>query len=226
MRFTLWQAVGRMVRASRSGVPMTTRSDSSWQWVRPRVDLRELPVTVDLSPLRSFVWSGIALGAFLFFLAVQHLLRYPPPNLGTLIMLLPFPGAGLAIAAWCGIRLLERRIVTFGHDGLSVREHSVLGTRTWQLPYSAFEGVTYKRRSGKTKRNAVLYQIIELSHRDPRRSIPLYVKVGEERPIAVWQSYADALGLPAIEDKNSPDKPDPVLFSYGRRPLRSPFAKG
>lgn len=205
---------------------MTTRSDSSWQWVRPWVDLRELPVTVDLSPLRSFIWPGIALGLFLFFLAMQHLLRYPPPNLGAFIMLLPFPGAGLAIAAWCGIRLLERRVVTFEQDGVSVQQRTVLRTRTWRLPYNAFQGVVYKRRSGKTRRNAVLYQIIELSHRDPRRSIPLYVKVGEDRPITLWQSYADVLGVPAIEDKNSPDKPDAVLFSRGRRPLRSPFAQG
>ncbi|MGH6901479.1 MAG: hypothetical protein ACREIR_01915 [Geminicoccaceae bacterium] len=205
---------------------MTTHSDSSWQWVRPRVDLRQLPVTVDLSPLRSFVWPGIALGALLFLVAVQHLLRHPPQNLGMFIMLSPFPGAGLAIAAWCGMRLRERRIVTFERDGVSVQESTVLGARAWQLPYSAFEGVVYKRRSGKTRRNPVLYQIIELSHRDPRRSIPLYVTVDEERPIALWQSYADALGLAAIEDKNSPDQPDGVVFSYGKRPLRSPFAKG
>lgn len=205
---------------------MATHGDSSWQWVRPRVDLRELPVTVDLSPLRSFVWPGIAFGAFLLFLGVQHLLQNPPPNLGALIMLLPFPGAGLALAAWCGIRLLERRIVVFERDGVSVQEQSLLGTRAWRLPYSAFDGVVYKRRSGKTRRNPVLYQIIELSHRDPRRSIPLYVDVDDERPVALWQSYADTLGLPAIEDKNSPDKPDAVLFSSGRRPVRSPFAKG
>jgi hypothetical protein len=205
---------------------VTMQSDSSWQWVRPRVDLRELPVTVDLSPLRSFVWPGMALGVFLFFLAAQHLMEHPPPNLGTLIMLLPFPGAGLAIAAWCGIQLLKRRIVTFERDGVSVQERTVCGARAWQLPYSAFEGVVYKRRSGKTRRNPVLYQIIELSHRDRRRSIPLYVKVGNKRPIDLWRSYAEALGLPAIEDKSSPEKPDGVLFSYGQRSLRSPFGQG
>jgi hypothetical protein len=206
---------------------MTTRSDSNWQWVRPRVDLRKLPVTVDLSPLRSFVWPGIALGALLFVLAAGHLIQHPPPNLGTLIMMLPFPGAGLAIAAWCGIQLLKRRVVTFERDGVSVQERPAFGgTRAWRSPYSAFEGVVYKRRSGKTRRNPVLYQIIELSHRDPRRSIPLYVKVGDKRPIDLWRSYAEALGLPAIEDKNSPEKPDGVLFSYGERPLRSPFGQG
>lgn len=226
MLFTLWQKPCSYGADPGSGVPMTMQSDSNWQWVRPRADLRELPVKVDLSPLRSFVWPGIALGGFLFVLAVQHLLRHPLPNTGTFIMLLPFPGAGLALAAWCGTKLLERRSVTFERDGVSVQEQNLLGARTWQLPYSAFEGVVYKRRSGKTRRNAVLYQIIELAHRDPRRSIPLYVKVGEERPTTLWQSYADALGLPAIEDKSSPDKPDAVLFSYGRRPTRSPFAKG
>ena len=112
---------------------MTTRIDSDWQWVRPRVDLRELPVTVDLSPLRSFVCPGIALGALLFVLAAGHLIQHPPPNLGTLIMMLPFPGAGLAIAAWCGIQLLKRRIVTFERDGVSVQERTAFGgTRAWR----------------------------------------------------------------------------------------------
>ncbi|HEX6142865.1 MAG TPA: hypothetical protein VFZ01_09115 [Geminicoccaceae bacterium] len=205
---------------------MRTRSDGRWQWVRPRVDLRHLPVTVDLSPARNLVWPGIGLGAILFAVAAQHLLRHPPQNLAMLVMMLPFPGAGLAIAAWCGIRAFERRIVTFARDGVSVEERTLLGRRAWRLPYDAFEGVVYKRRSGKTRRNPVLYQVIELAHRDPGRSIPLYVKVGEKRPIKLWQAYAEALGLPAIEDRNSPDKPDAVLFSYGRRPLRSPFADG
>lgn len=205
---------------------MTMRSDSRWQWVRPRVDLRQLPVTVDLSPSPNFIWPGIALGAVLFTVAAYHLVQDPPQNLAMLVLMSPFPGAGLALAGWCAIRLFERRIVTFARDGVSVEERTLLGGRAWRLPYDAFEGVLYKRRSGKTRRNPVLYQIIELSHADPQRSIPLFVKVGEKRPTEVWQRYADALGLPAIEDQSSPDKPDAVLFSYGRRPLRSPFADG
>jgi hypothetical protein len=204
---------------------VTTQSDSSWQWVRPRVDLRELPVTVDLSPLRSFIWPGIALGAVLFVVAATQLIQHPPSNSASLIMMLPFPGVGLAIAAWCGSKLLNRRIVTFDQDGVSVQERTMLGARSWKLPYGSFTGVVYKRRSGKTRRNAVLYQIIELAHRDPARSIPLYVNVGDKRPIDLWRSYAETLGLPAVEDKNSPDKPDAVLFSYGKRPVRSPFVQ-
>jgi len=204
---------------------VTIQSDSRWQWVRPRVDLRELPVTVDLSPLRSFIWPGIALGAVLFVVAATQLIQHPPSNFATLIMMLPFPGVGLVIAAWCGSKLLNRRIVTFDQDGVSVQERTILGASSWKLPYSSFTGVVYKRRSGKTHRNAVLYQIIELAHRDPGRSIPLYVKVGDTRPIDLWHSYAETLRLPAVEDKNSPDKPDAVLFSYGKRPVRSPFVQ-
>jgi hypothetical protein len=46
------------------------------------------------------------------------------------------------------------------------------------------------------------------------------------RVSSLWRSFADALGIAAVEDRSSPEEPEGVIFSCGKRPLRSPLAKG
>ena len=51
-----------------------------------------------------------------------------------------------------------------------------------------------KPRSGRTQ---TTYQIIELKHRDDKKTLPLYVHKTKNAPIERWNSYAELFGLPA-----------------------------
>lgn len=107
-------------------------------------------------------------------------------------------GAGLIV--WSLMIMLSKREVLFGHDGVEVTGRSIFGTEEWQELYSGYKGVLHREKSVSQGQNrgSTLYQILELFHDDPAKSLPLLVEPSRTMPRDAWEAYAKWFGLPAM----------------------------
>jgi len=154
-------------------------------------------VTFDLVPPRWGFWAGMAAGlGWMVFTA--DMVGPLDLSLLTLVGLL-FPGAGLVLALFAVVALYERRQVTFERDGVRVEGRSLAGPERWALPYGAYRGVLHREHVERRKNSTTTYQIIEMLHEDPGKTLPLSVEAAAEVPRDRWEGYARALGLPALE---------------------------
>lgn len=168
------------------------------------VDPSRLPTTVALKApvvagaalvVFGAVWTALTLNAVWPAIGAEGL---PAPFL---LAFLAFPAIGL-LTALAGVAMLTGRLTArFGPEGVAVEERGPLGRRQWSAAYTAFEGVRMvERRQRRRKRRDILWQIVELRHPDPRRTLPLLVRRGDDPPRAEWEAAARALGVPALVD--------------------------
>ena len=99
-----------------------------------------------------------------------------------------------AFSYWRGQRPYA---MTFEKDRVLVCEPGLFRDHAWQAYYSEYEGVFQRSRMARSGSSHTTYQIIELKHFEPNKTLPLYVHKTTEKPIASLAAYAKLFGLPA-----------------------------
>lgn len=197
----------------------------SWHSVRVDANLTFLPQTLDLSPSRFAAIMLILFGGGWIAVAIAALggVTSLPPN--DLIFLAVATLIGLTIMGWGLTRLFRRHRAVLSADGVEVMERGLFGVKAWYEPYSAYEGVFYRRILIRRKNSTRIYQVIELLHDDRDKCLPLYVRPTSEVPRSRWEGYAERLKLPAIEfegenlsvrEHDELDKPIGELVAEGK----------
>ncbi len=170
-----------------------------WQDVRVKVDLSDLPKTIDLSPAKAragtLIIFGIGWSAFIW----SILSDISREELPILFFAVPFSLIGVGMVLYGIATLLRRRKVTFHGDGVEVEGRGLFGRESWYETYKAFKGVLHREEVVKSKNSRTTYQIVELLHEDPKRCVLLYVKPTSKVPRERWEGYARRLKLPALE---------------------------
>lgn len=182
---------------------------NSWWWTRADVDLSQLPATVDLS-MKPILKLAV-LGAVLFMAPSlgslfgrdfdewdEKLLRY---LLVTVIFL------SVYLAGFLFFAFRKRRRITFDSFTVTVERMGIFGSRAWTLPYSDFDGVLHRDVTKTVLLATVRLKVIELYHRDPDKTVPLYVQESTEAPREKWKAYAERLKLPALTDSGDDAEP-------------------
>lgn len=174
---------------------------------RPRETFEALPVTLDLSPSRAVAAGRVLVavllfvfaGAFRFNLGAGAAADSVVATVGTAIPL----GLG-AVALWIAgrgvILMMTRREARFDASSVRVTGRTPFGREEWSQPLSAFEGAAWRtvrrrRRRGPDR----IYQVIELRHPEPGRTLPLHVRQTSEPARAEWEAIARTLRVPAID---------------------------
>lgn len=62
--------------------------------------------------------------------------------------------------------------------------------RTWQKPYTDFEGVVMRQCKTSADNHTTYHQVIELLHADPNYIVPLYIQPEISAPRKILQTYA------------------------------------
>lgn len=182
---------------------------NSWWWTRADVDLSQLPATVDLSMkpvlklalIGALVLMAPSLGSLFgrdFDGWDEKLLRY-------LMVTVAFLAAYLAGFLFFAFR--KRRRITFDPFTVTVERMGLFGSQASTLPYSDFEGVLHRNVHKTILFSSVHLQVIELHHRNPEKTVPLYVQESTEAPREQWKAYAERLKLPALTDAGDDAEP-------------------
>lgn len=171
-----------------------------WRQVRVCADLSSLPQRLDLlSGSRRDGLLLIFLGASWVILPTSMAFLGSDMSLPVFAFLAAFAliGAG---AVYGGFAALHRREwAVLGQEGVDHHSVRLHGSKSWSLPYSAYQGVLYRIARVHTKKRHIDFQIVELRHDDPEKCVPLYVSRAREVPRTKLESYARALNLPALE---------------------------
>lgn len=90
---------------------------------------------------------------------------------------------------------------------VAVDRRSLLGAKNWREPLRAYQGVLlreeeFQEQSSSSSKIAHTrrYYIIELQHRDPTRTVPLFVLETGPAPIEIHRAFANRFSLPALEE--------------------------
>ncbi len=161
------------------------------------VDIRKFPATIriDNNPLRLAALPFVLVFLLVFSIIIGNVV----PAIAIIVVPVLLIVAGLLL-----FLVLRRRgrqnILLFGRKGVLVTEAGLLRDSNWQADYDEFEGVRLRRRQARQGRGHATYQIIELKHPDPRKTLPLFVEKGKRTPEKRWHSYGELFGLPTIRE--------------------------
>ena len=158
------------------------------------VEIERFPTQVELekanSPLEMLPF-GLFLLVFLYIA-----LNTFAPSIALSVLLVA--GGGLLVLAYLLVRRSERRnIMIFEKTGVMVTEAGLFNDQQWEASYGDFSGVYLRRRQAKSGRSLSVYQIIELKHPDPQKTLPLFVHKTNVAPKERWNTYAELFDLPA-----------------------------
>lgn len=210
---------------------MARETDSSWQYVRPKAELSRLPARIDLSPGRAQMLTMLIVGLAWMGFATYFALSIAPdsgsPGAGDLMryVFLLFPAFGVFIVAPAVWRLLQHRHAVVDKYLVTVEGWSLLGREAWRVPLDTFLGVRHRTGIIRRKRSSTTYQIIELVHPDPKKTILLWVERGDAVPRERWETYARLLNLAALNadgvarDREDLDKSLRQMVQEGKVPV-------
>ena len=166
---------------------------------------------------------GTVWGGFPVFGMMQH--GAPDLDRPENWLFLLFPVIGVGIVLYGLHRLLWRKTVTLDGLFVAVAERGLFGARSWQEPLTGYRGVLSRSRRVHTKNSNYTLYLVELLHRDSKRTINLYTARRRESWRAKWEAYARWLKLPALEqdegsvvarDVEDLDKPVAELIDEGK----------
>lgn len=201
---------------------------------RPRARFETLPATLDLSPSRTVAVGRLIIAAACFFVAwwVRAETGAPAPGTSPTVALivngipLALAGGGVLAGASGLVAFLTRREASFDASSVRVSGRTPFGREEWSASLSAFDGVAWRvirqrRRRGPPR----VWQIIELVHPEPARTLPLHVRESRQDARGEWEGLARTLGVPAIDARHGApharapedlDKSVRELFAEGR----------
>lgn len=176
---------------------------------RPQETLAELPASVDLSPSKAVAVGRflICVFAFIFVFAFRsHFAAFggdPSASVIGAVIPLGVAAVGLYVGARGVLGLLSRRTARFDAGSVRVTGRTPFGREEWTQPLSAFEGVVWRViRQRRRRRAPRVWQVIELVHPDPARTLPLYVRQTRRDAREEWEGIARTLHVPAIDARH------------------------
>lgn len=135
-------------------------------------------------------WGGIPTAALISAMAAGKL----RPDV-VLILFFSVSGAGMFIG---GVHLLfSSTTTTIDVERVSVTKKSLFGMTQWSEYISAYEGVQSRSEyhaRGKSTPAYTLY-IIELRHKDPKKTVRLYQSSDNEMFRVIWEDYCQKLNI-------------------------------
>jgi hypothetical protein len=164
------------------------------------VDITASDQRINLMPKRRSILNGVAAGVVMTGISTYEAIS-SLDDLITLVFCAGFFVGGIVLSAGSVILLLSKRVAVFGNNAVEVTGHSTFRKEAWREPYSGYKGVLHRETSvsrGGADDGEVFYQIIELSHADPEKNVPLLVERSESMPRDAWEAYAKWLHLPAM----------------------------
>jgi hypothetical protein len=187
----------------------------SWLSAKPRIDPDARPLAYAYAPDPAIVKLRVAVGGGVLAVVCGIFLLF---DVSDGIVVVALGGFGLFAAIHVLLALSEvgyRREIAFTDTAVRVDVRSLFGRRRFEEPLSAYSGVLLRAeqladRGVGNQVSTKHYQIVELLHPDPSRSLPLWVEETTEPPRDVQERFAARLGLPAL----SPD----VTGIAARRP--------
>lgn len=165
---------------------------------RLNVDLGQMPVEARLSPARVPQLVGLGFASIWLVVSTSIFAAFLSAPVGVQLFAALFPVLGLVLVVYFLYGVLRSRHVRFDDRGVTVYERRWFKEWTWSAPYGEFEGVLLRQRTVRTNKQPQVVQIIELSHADPAKRIPLYIEPGDKPPRAIWEALARKLDLPTI----------------------------
>lgn len=177
-----------------------------WLAMKPQLNPEASPVELlfepDPSEIRLRLWVGSVV------LAVAATAGYFMREDGIAL----FVAAGFAFFALLNLlyALIQRGFryhLRISGLEVAVDRRSILGAKNWREPLRAYQGVLlreeeFQEQSSSHSKIAHTrrYYIIELQHRDPTRTVPLYVRETGPAPIEIHRAFANRFNLPALEE--------------------------
>jgi hypothetical protein len=159
-------------------------------------DITRLPAQIEVArpAANPFPLIVVAFGLFISYQLFAALLG----GLALPVMLLG--GAALVLAAllWWRQSGLPH-LLSFDKEGVTVTERRLIAAKRWRAGYSEFEGLMLRTIQARSPSGKTTYEIIELKHRDPDKTLPLYAARSSSEPRARWKALAELLGVPALQ---------------------------
>lgn len=165
---------------------------------RLNVDLGRMPVEARLSPARMPQLVGLGFASIWLVVSASIFTAFLSAPVGVQVFAALFPVLGVVLVLYFLYGVLRSRHVRFDDRGVTVYERKWFKEWSWSAPYSEFEGVLLRERTVRANKQPEVVQIIELSHTDPAKRIPLYIEPGNKPPRAIWEALARKLDLPTI----------------------------
>jgi hypothetical protein len=186
-----------------------------WLAIKPQLSPEASPIELlfepDPSEIRLRLWVGSVV------LAIAATAGYFMREDGVAL----FVAAGFALFAilnllYAFIQRGFRYHLRISGLEVAVDRRSILGAKNWREPLRAYQGVLLREEEfqEQSSSNSKIthtrrYFIIELQHRDPSRTVPLYVRETGPPPIEIHRAFADRFNLPALEeDLSGPTRAD------------------
>ena len=180
-----------------------------------RGDTDRLPMDLAISTSLLATLPDIAFGIVLALLGVTLYGSFPTVSaFGSIIEsafhIAPIVIALVGVSVFCRsvVSLIDRRTVKIEDGRVTASRRSLFRSESWSESISAYDGVRwrqivvypYGRTSGNRIRPPRYYQILDLKHPDPTRSVTLHVTRGNDISRPKWEQFSKLLDVPAIDE--------------------------
>lgn len=170
-------------------------------WRRITLDIDHVPATINLAPSRLTSILFFLVGGSFLFLAVGMVATGQHDEPVWFLVVFAVIGVLLLVASYA---LLSRKFVAeFGHDQVSVASRSVVSRRCWTSEYSDFEKLLLYSHTFKPEDSPQrTFVIVELTHLDPEKSIPIFAAPKPWDDNELISKYQQFFGLPLIDNRS------------------------
>jgi hypothetical protein len=176
---------------------------SKGMWLRPfAVNVDALPQDVDLTAPKML--AKVFLGLALFFLVMTGiplliLTQEPEMPWWGFALVAAMPLICLIVIVACIRAIRQRRTATFNSDHVEVNTRGLgVGAAQWRETYGTFRGVGVSEQIIDTRYDKKTFQIVQLLHDEPEKSVPLMIAEGDAPLIEECHAYANRLGLRVV----------------------------
>ncbi|WP_299392882.1 hypothetical protein [Pelagibius sp.] len=189
-------------------IALLKRQLEVWRWVgEMELDLSRLPITLRQAPapLNAMLLAVLGLAGIVTAVVAGAVLGTSGQLHSTAVQLLTLPplGGGIGLLYVAVLSHRSRRDLAFASDGVTVRGRWLRRTENWYAPYSAFDGVEARAERVLRGHFYRIFQVIELRHPEPEKSIPLFVCAADSGPGETVlrqkaRDYAQAIGISVL----------------------------
>ena len=184
---------------------------------RFKLNIDKLPTKAVDCFSRSILLTALICGLLLCFLGLYHFLspeiagiadiekNLPRTHIKVHTLVSPLVFNALLLLIGCGIiaavlfKLTCYKIIFFDGDNIHVKKHYFFEPDiTFSEPLYNYTGVRLRVKFyqfGIFNKNKF---IVELYHKDPQKTIPLYISTSKRHLRRIWKTYAQELKMPAI----------------------------
>lgn len=170
--------------------------------LKPALDPSAAILSFDYRTPRLQVWLGLGCGGAVI-AAVIIAYRIMDPGVALTLF--------LGIWGLIGLLFVTRGVVGFRFEKsflvtgsmIMVKTQTLFGRDDWQEPIGNYRGVTLRvqtitHKHHDERRVTKTYHVVELTHPDEGKTIPLYVQREGEPPVDRHRAFAERFGLPAM----------------------------